>query len=258
MKLDPQADALSMLAIGSSSSFKHLGLPDSWGGVFRFGLESFAVANVARYSDDLKKPSIGRHILLHEYQHYLSRFSITKKQFPLWFEEGKAEYYATFKYDGKNIYIGNPQAIMFRSMGLFSRSGSFEIDSKEIFERKTLPLQSQRLSDLQLVERFYARSFFIVHYLYSTMELRQSMANYLSQVLSGKTEEDALKSAFNQSFDEFDKNVIDYVKRNLSMRVLSVKDGNFVFPEVIPEIKILTKDEARGRLTYFVRELGLE
>jgi hypothetical protein len=256
MELDSQAEAFVMLAIGSPSSFKSLGAP--WDGVFRFGKDSVAVANVAKYSDNLNKPSYGRHVLLHEYQHYLSRFYLKKISFPLWFEEGKAEYYATFKYDGKNIYIGNPKAIISRAYWLFSSKGTMEINSRNVLTTKSLPLRSTRTADTEIVQEFYARSFFIVHYLYSNFELRESMTKYFNQVKSGVSEENAMKHAFNQTFEEFDKRVVDYLKNNLSMRVFSVKDGNFSFPEVKPEIKVLTEDDARGRLTHFVRTLGLE
>ena len=92
VELIPDLGPLRILALGSGSSFKRMDLPKTWAGVFVITEDRFySIANVDKYSNDLKKPSIGRQVLLHEYTHFLSRFSVNRRSFPLWYEEGKTE-----------------------------------------------------------------------------------------------------------------------------------------------------------------------
>lgn len=258
MQLQPNLDPLQILALGSSSSFKHMNLPKTWAGVFVIQPDRYyAIANVDKYSDDLKKPSFGRQVLLHEYTHFVHKFSLNRLPHPLWVQEGKAEYLGTFKFDGEKVYLGNPKAIMFRTYGLYTSAGRLQIDAEKILKTKQLPLQSTKMSDRIEVDQFYARAFFIMHYINSSPELRQSLEVYLAAVKEGKNEEDSLARAFNQNFSEFDKNVTDYVLNGLWMRVLSTKAGNITFPT--PEVSItkLDADTFKSKIGLFITELNL-
>lgn len=255
VKLIPELGPLRILALGSGSSFKRMDLPDTWAGVFVITEDRFySIANVDNYSDDLKKPSFGRQVLLHEYTHFLSRFSVNRRSFPLWYEEGKAEYLGTFRFDGEKIYLGNPKAIMFRTNGLYSRTGTLELNVEEILTTKELPLRSEKMSDSAIIDRFYARSFFIVHYLNSSPALRQSLGLYLGALNADKTEAEALKLAFGQTFEEFEQSVKDYVLSGLMMRVISLTDGTISFPT--PEIKLakLDAESFTAQIGYFISQ----
>ncbi|MDF3012367.1 MAG: hypothetical protein K0Q78_571 [Cellvibrio sp.] len=255
VQLIPDLGPLRILALGSGSSFKRMDLPSTWAGVFVITEDRFySITNVDNYSDSLKKPSFGRQVLLHEYTHFLSRFSLNRRSFPLWYEEGKAEYLGTFRFDGEKIYLGNPKAIMFRTSGLYSRTGSLDINVEEILTTKELPLRSEKMGDAAVIDRFYARSFFIMHYLNSAPALRQSLGLYLGALSAEKTEAEALKLAFNQTFEEFETSVKNYVTSGLMMRVISLTDGTITFPT--PEIK-LAKLDAEGfkaQIGYFISQ----
>lgn len=251
--LIPDLGPLRILALGSGSSFKRMDLPKTWAGVFVITEDRFySIANVDNYSDDLKKPSFGRQVLLHEYTHFLSRFSVNRRSFPLWYEEGKAEYLGTFKFDGEKVYLGNPKAIMFRTSGLYTRAGTLDISAEEILTTKSLPLRSETLSDMAVIDRFYARSFFIMHYVNSSPELRKSLGLYLGALSAGKTEAESLALAFNQNFEQFEKSVKEYVLSGLMMRVISLNDGTIKFPA--PEIKLekLTAESFKAQIGYFI------
>lgn len=255
VELQPNLDPLQILALGSGSSFKHMNLPKTWAGVFVIQPDRYyAIANVDNYSDDLKKPSFGRQVLLHEYTHFMHKFSLNRLPYPLWVQEGKAEYLGTFKFDGEKIYLGNPKAIMFRTYGLYSSTGRLQIDAEKILKTKQLPIQSAKMSDRIEIDQFYARSFFIMHYINSSPELRKSLEVYLNAVKEGKNEDESLAQAFNQNFTEFDKSVTDYVLNGLWMRVLSPKAGNITFP--VPEVKItkLDAESFKAQIGYFISE----
>ncbi len=255
VQLIPELGPLRILALGSGSSFKHMDLPKTWAGVFVITEDRFySIANVDNYSDDLKKPSFGRQVLLHEYTHFLSRFSENRRSFPLWYEEGKAEYLGTFKFDGEKIYLGNPKAIMFRTQGLYSRTGNLDINVEEILTTKELPIRSDKLGDRAVIDRFYARAFFIMHYLNSAPELRKSMGLYLGALSAGQTEAEALQLAFNQNFEQFEQSVKDYVLGGLMMRVISLNDGTIRFPE--PEVTLakLDSDGFKAQVGHFISD----
>lgn len=255
VKLRDNLGPLRILAISSRSNFKRLDLPKFWAGVFSFSDEKFyAIANVYEYSDNLKKLNYGRHVLLHEYNHFLSKYSATKKLFPMWYEEGKAEYLATFNFDGNNIYLGNPKAILFRTQGLYSKSGRLEIGSEAIFKTKSLPISGSNFKDEMVVDRFYGRSFFIVHYLNSSLDLRKSLSQYLNEINAGTTEDDAMKNAFGQTFDEFDKSVEAYVTSSLMMRVISLKEGKIKFPIPNITLKKMTPEDFKAEASFFSHE----
>ncbi|WP_062060097.1 hypothetical protein [Cellvibrio sp. OA-2007] len=255
MQLQPNLDPLQVLALGSGSSFKHMGLPKTWAGVFVIHPDRYyAIANVDNYSDDLKKPSFGRQVLLHEYTHFVQKYSLNRVPHPLWVQEGKAEYLGTFKFDGDKIYLGNPKAIMFRTAGLYSNAGRLQIDAESIMKTKSLPIHSTKISDRVVIDQFYARAFFIMHYINSSPELRQGLDVYLTAVKDGKNEDEALMQAFDRNFAEFEKNVTDYVLNGLWMRVLSPKAGNIIFP--VPEVKVtkLDAETFKTKVGYFISE----
>lgn len=255
VKLQPNLDPLQILALGSSSSFKHMNLPKTWAGVFVIQPDRYySIANVDNYSDDLKKPSFGRQVLLHEYTHFMHKFSLNRLPHPLWVQEGKAEYLGTFKFDGEKIYLGNPKAIMFRTYGLYTSAGRLQIDAEKIMKTKQLPIQSTKMSDRIEIDQFYARAFFIMHYINSSPELRQGLEVYLAAVKDGKNEDESLAQAFNQNFPEFEKSVTDYVLNGLLMRVLSPKAGNIIFP--VPDVKItkLDAETFKSKIGFFITE----
>lgn len=257
LKLLEGLPPLRILALGSSSSFKRMDLPRSWAGVFSITEDHYyAIANVDNYSSDLKKPSFGRQVLLHEYTHFLSRFAQNRRSFPLWYEEGKAEYMGTFKFDGDKIYLGNPQAIKFRIQGLYSQSGSMQIKSESVFKTSELPLHSTRMSDLIDVDQFYARAFFIMHYFNSDPALRKSLGLYLGALAAGKSEDEALDYALHISWAQLDKQVENYVVKALMMRVISLTNGNIVFPKPQVAIKKLTVDEFKSEIPFFISDLN--
>jgi hypothetical protein len=255
VRLIPELGPLRILALGSGSSFKHMDLPKTWAGVFVITDDRFyAIANVDDYSDDLKNPSVGRQVLLHEYTHFLSRFSQNRRSFPLWYEEGKAEYLGTFRFDGEKVYLGNPKAIMYRTNGLYSRSGSLDLNVEEILTTKELPLRSEKMADMAVIDRFYARSFFVMHYLNSAPRLRQSLGLYLGALSAGKTEAEALQLAFNQNFEEFEQSVKDYVLGGLMMRVISMNDGTISFPAPDISLAKLDAEGFRAQVGRFISE----
>lgn len=248
VELRPNLKPLPILAISKSSRFKHAGLPKLVQGVFKFDYEKdyySAIANLMGYTGSTKNPGMGRHYFMHEYNHFLSKFSLSSKKVPIWYEEGRAEYLATFKFDGEKIYLGDSQAILNRASSLYAKGVLQNIQSEEILTAKNLPKGNDQVLD------FYARAFFIVHYLNSSIELRKSLAVYLNAVDANVSEADALQKAFGQSFKEFYDSIKRYMLNSMMMRVISVKEGKIEFPEPDIAVSAMTPEAFKAEAAYF-------
>jgi hypothetical protein len=136
LKLLNVAKPLTVLAISSSSNFRRLELPENWAGVFNLDAEGYAsIANVSNYRTNLKTQTFARQVLFHEYNHFLIRFSERTINFPMWYDEGMAEYMGTFKYDGEKIYLGDPSAVMGRAGDLFNMGGNMVLDVEKLLKK---------------------------------------------------------------------------------------------------------------------------
>jgi tetratricopeptide (TPR) repeat protein len=234
---------LRILAIGSSSNFRKIGFPELWAGVFNLSPQGYsAIANVTEYSANSKAASFGRQVLFHEYNHFLMRLTENSKNYPMWYSEGMAEYWGTFRFDGKKIYIGDAQSISFRTMDMFNIVGGIQIDTKKIISTESLPYKSKKESDKTLISRFYAQSFFLTHYLHSTAELQQATDNYMLYLSYGYKQDDAFQKAYNMSYDELDKKLKKYLTFGMVKMVYTLKEGKNQVPDT--GIKITSLNQA--------------
>lgn len=240
MKLDVIGDLapLKILAISSNSNFKKIGLPENWAGVFSLDLFGYSsIANVDGYTKSMKNTNFGRQVLFHEYNHFLVRFTQNSKHVPMWYDEGMAEYWGTFKFDGEKVSVGDFSAIAFRAYDLLSGGGMVMLDSEKLFKTKELPMTSDKPKDQDEVGRFYAQAFFMTHYFYSSDELRAQLNNYIKYLNWGYTEDSAFQKAFQKPYSEVDKDAKKYLKGGLKMRTFSLKEGKLNFPKVDYTVK---------------------
>lgn len=235
---------LKIFAISSNSNFRKLDLPENWAGVFSLDLFGYsAIANVNGYTNSMKNTNFGRQVLFHEYNHFLVRFTQNAKHVPMWYDEGMAEYWGTFKFDGEKVYVGDFAAIAFRAYDMMNGGGSLIMDSEKLFKTKELPMTSEKLKDQMAVGQFYGQAFFMVHYLHSSNELRDQLNNYIKYLNWGYNEDKAFEKAFHKTYAELDKSAKKYLNASLKMRVFSLNDGKLTFPKV--EYSVSKMDQAK-------------
>jgi hypothetical protein len=250
LKLLNVAKPLTVLAISSSSSFKRLELPENWAGVFNLDAEGYAaIANVSNYRNNLKTQTFARQVLFHEYNHFLIRFSERTINFPMWYDEGMAEYMGTFKYDGQKIYLGDPSAVMGRADDLFSASGNMLLDVEKLLKTRSLPMTSKKEKDKSEVSKFYAQAFFLIHYFNSSPEMRANLFKYIAYLNEGLSEDQAFKKAFNMTYEELGKSAKKYLGGGLRMRVISTEKG-IQFPVFDIKTTSMTKPEFYSYMGY--------
>ena len=131
---------------------------------------------------DGSNQELGNQILFHEYAHHFMMQNPTAP-YPAWFVEGFAEYFATVRFTARKIDIGHS-----------SRGRAYSVQ-----EGQWLPMERllsggpTGLSEAR-GRAYYAQSWLLVHYFYSTPERQAALSRLLAaQRRSGPVE--ALQSA---------------------------------------------------------------
>ena len=235
---------LTVLAIGDAELFKKVGMPENFAGVFHISLNGFsAIGNVKGYIGDSDTQTFARTTLLHEYHHFLIRMTQLTMAYPMWCDEGMAEYFSSFRYDNKSVRVGDIDEYENRMSGLFSGGGTITINSAKLFNTTDLDYTNTTWNNKFELHAFYARAGFVINYFNSSLELRVQLANYLRLYNLGIGQDRAAQRAFKRSYAELDKDIAQYLRRNLSARVFTATDGPFKFPPM--EIKAEALDQPR-------------
>lgn len=176
------------------------GKPANVGGFFFFRPEGFYMV----LQDDAMEEA--DRILYHEYLHL-----VLGKEYgdlPLWFNEGMAELYSTFKTTEKAAEIGRPvedHVRFLRGVNLIPLSQLFAVDrsSKDYNEGFRQGI-------------FYAQSWALVHYLLlGNPARREQTLRFFKDMAEGTPAAQAFRSAFQTEEAQIEKELRDYVRRNL-------------------------------------------
>lgn len=175
-------------------------------------------------------------IVFHELTHYL--VANTTRGLPLWFNEGLAEYYSTFKSSGKNVSIGKPV----REHVLWLRANPL-IPLRELFATTQT---SRAYNERQRLGAFYAQSWALVHYLLrGTPEQRAQLSAFLSALDADKPLDQAFSTAFKMSYDDLERDLKTYVRHfafeYMTYAVTSPSEQKLGKPEPLPREEVLTE-----------------
>jgi tetratricopeptide (TPR) repeat protein len=132
-------------------------------------------------------------VFFHEYIHFV--FNNNIPNVPLWFEEGLAECFSTFRTDGAKAMIGEP--IPRHLKRLRGRS----LMELEEFLRLTHHSESFHVEDN--VGPIYAQSWALVHYLlWAKPNGNADVHAFLGRLRSGEDIDTAFETSFDKSYDE--------------------------------------------------------
>ncbi|MDO6422315.1 hypothetical protein [Saccharophagus degradans] len=256
---------LEVLAVSSRKNFKRLDLPEFWAGVFQSGISGdMAIANVSDYSSSAKNKSWGNQVLMHEYVHFAARSIANGSIYPLWYNEGVAEYLATFRMEdnGKSVTIGSMDVIGNRLYALRNRIGTEyeKIDVEDLFKTKRINMSWRRhesgkkkREDSKAADKFYARAMITYHFLQSNKELGRRLGEYLNYINQGKSVDEAFTRGFNATYKEMDEAIHEYISgRYVRYIKLDVAKLGIDLPTVEPEIKEL---DSAQMYVYLARSL---
>lgn len=152
-----------------------------------------AFVDEGSYGDD-------NEILFHEYAHHFM-MQYAAAAYPPWYVEGFAEYLATAEIDDETIEYGN-----------YSHDRALWIADRQWIPMERVLFREERPRSDEEVARFYAQSWLLVHYLFSTDERRAALTRYLSALASGADSRTALQSELGHTPETLGRALRDYVR----------------------------------------------
>jgi tetratricopeptide (TPR) repeat protein len=142
--------------------------------------------------------------IYHELTHHFARN--TAAQLPLWFNEGLAEFYSTFKTSGSDVHIGKPIAEHVQWL----REETLIPLSELLATTTDSPIYNEGLRQ----GVFYAESWALVHYLMTGSEpRRKALGRFLNLVDDGEPVEKAFREAFAITYAQLEKDLRAYVQQ---------------------------------------------
>jgi tetratricopeptide (TPR) repeat protein len=171
-------------------------------GFFQPGLD----VNYITLSTEVRGRQDAFSVIFHEYTHLL--IENTFKDVPVWFNEGLAEYYSTFKItDDQKIALGTAignHVFLLRESKMLPLRELFEVDHK-----------SPHYNEKSKQGIFYAQSWALMHYLIIGKAGKAEQLGKFMELLGAKVPLDqAFPQAFGVPFEVMEKELRDYVKKD--------------------------------------------
>ncbi|MCF6292749.1 MAG: hypothetical protein L3J04_05075 [Robiginitomaculum sp.] len=188
----------------------------------------------------------GRGIAMHEYTHHLMN-TYMNKSYPLWYSEGHANYFSTFKVNKEGKMV----------VGLLQQHYSRPLSAKKWLPAKTVfgsitrypfVMGSGSSNKLDTADFFYAQAWLAVHYIQSHPEYAKKMNKYIDLFNSRQPPENIFETAFEVSMDDFQLQLKDYFAKN-KYKVFAIK------PTKLPSIKPMqVRSLSRGEFAFHKAE----
>ncbi len=175
------------------------GKPEEIGGFFVHVGGTHALALALDYDERTT-----RQLVFHEAVHWYS--ASAEQNLPAWLEEGVADVYSTFRAEGDSCSFG---ALMPDHLRLLLREGV------DVGRLVMTPREGIRFNEGNRATLFYARSWFMSHYLLYGRGSpgRDAIARYLDGLAHRADLEGAFRDAFGADYAEFGRKLAAYLKQ---------------------------------------------
>jgi tetratricopeptide (TPR) repeat protein len=244
IKLDPGQPVI-VVAVKDEKSLKKL-LPAYWETKGRVHPAGIFLAGPEKHYAAVRLDAEGEtrfHVLYHEYVHLL--VNVNFEWFPLWLNEGLAEFYATAVLQGFQVGLGRPS------------EGHLYL----LKENKLLPIEellrvdhsSPHYNEANKTSIFYAQSWALTHYLLvgdRGVHFKQ-LDQYLIELRKGATERQAAEVAFGD-LKKFDKTIGNYISRS-SYYYLPTKPPADIDEKTFPARELTPAEAASVAGDFYVR-----
>jgi len=202
---------LTIYVLNTQNKVRHLHNGDNKNvGGFYIGRSGGSIAFVSSIRKKNKGQSISEQILFHEYAHHYL-MSSTRKAYPLWLNEGAAEFFSNVKFE-ENGSLG---------LGVPAYNRKYELSGGRV---KAVPITSLLDTSTYLANKsdrydaFYGRSWLLFHMLVFSKDRAGQIDKYLQAIDDGKSEINAASLSFgdlsllNEELDAYQKlKVMSYV-----------------------------------------------
>lgn len=175
--------------------------------------------------------------IFHEYVHYLLDTNFGISTIPLWFNEGLAEYYQTFKIkDDQVVTLGSLQPNHIYALQIYNL-----MPFKSLFETKTLTLRQGGGGHSNGI--FYAQSWALIHYLIhgNRGANKANMRTFLGLLMNKVEPEKAFRQVFQRDYETMERELKQYLdQKRFEVNILTF-DNKLTFDS---EMKVLPISEA--------------
>jgi len=214
----PEIITVRIYTVSGDKELKLLTGRTDIGGVYQSTLEGPVF--ILNSQKGFRRGKQARHIALHEFTHHILA-AYTHQIYPRWYNEGLANYFATFEVTKEGyIIIGRP-----------NNPYAYTLSSKRWMSTNVLvnsvlsyPFRStgKATRGLSTVDFFYAQSWLAVHYIQSVKGESAKLAEYVKIINEKRGVPNAFEQAFGRSPEEFEQQLKTYYKRN-KYRTLTIK-----------------------------------
>jgi hypothetical protein len=167
---------------------------------------------------------------------------------PPWYSEGIAEYFGTYVEKKGEVIVGDVSLVQDRFYSMLKPGGQGyqSMDTESLFKATEVGIDIDlNRKERREVEKFYARSFAVVHYLNADPERRKQLHQYLRALEKGYPVDASFKAVFQMSFAELDEQLDRYITgKYVYARVFSTGKGGVEYPEFPFSTKPLERREA--------------
>lgn len=152
-----------------------------------------------------------RHIALHEYTHHIVA-AYTELDYPRWYNEGLANYLATFTYKDGTFRVGDPHqpyAYSLRQKNWMPMTvvlGTMDKYPFNIGDTSKIGQKTQA--------QFYAQTWLATHYLRNEEKYKGKLTDYVKRLNKGEQNLPAFEAAMGVSPEEFETELKAYYKKN--------------------------------------------
>lgn len=187
-------------------------------------------------------------VVYHELTHQL--VANTNSDLPLWFNEGLAEYFSTFRTAGTEAHLGITVEGHLRWLRAEMHLGSLRkrlIPLRELFAvTSASPIYNERTR----TGVFYAQSWALVHYLTHNRDRREQFPHFLRLLRRGLSPEDAVAGAFGMSLSELEQALRTYIRGD-TFTYYGQNVGELAIPE-LPEPSAMPQDAVLHQLGFLL------
>jgi Tfp pilus assembly protein PilF len=171
-------------------------------------------------------------VVYHELTHYFLRN--TTPDLPLWVDEGLAEYYSSFEVSGGKISIGRPIVAHVQWLR--------EHTPLPLAEHFAVTQKSPDYSEGTRQGSFYAQSWALIHYLLTGEDAkRKQLAQFLANLRSGQSNDEAFRSAFGIEYKILEAELRAYLGKKM-MAYVTYDFAELPVPE-LSAMRAVTRDE---------------
>ena len=239
VKPKPEVVPVPVYTIRNEKMMRNVYGTDNVGGVYTTDLRGpvFLLSSKRGFG----RGNEARYISFHEYSHHLLS-AYTKQNFPRWYDEGYANFLATYEQRKQVFTVGSPK----QAYGpvLASKRRQWIPMNVMISSVRSYPFSFKDNGRSASLGRtlYYAQSWLMAHYIITTDGMAPKFAAYIEALNRGEDAIEAFAPNMGMSIDEFDDVIYAYYKSNRFNSVSYTTDFN---PENV-DIKVRKLTKAEG------------